>query len=185
MISAVWLHYHINNISDYKWSVVAASDIAATAHCKEEEKKVGFSITEKFQLPRHLRALRRYKWCCDGTAINQLTQSHGQHERQEKPALSLTWRPNSLSFPVKHSAFRAVCIMKALCFQSSTHTVSSPNQAVCPVALSLTTWRRDSCLKSSSAPILSISFFPLDLTNFFIWSHQSLLSFPHRAVSTP
>lgn len=76
----LWLHYHINNPSDYKWSVVAASDIAATAHCKEEEKKVDFSITEKFQPPRHLRALRKYKWCCDGTAINQFTQSNGQHK---------------------------------------------------------------------------------------------------------
>lgn len=122
----VRLHYHINNLSDYKWSVVAASDIAATAHCKEEEKKVGFSITEKFQLPRHLRALRKYKWCCDGTAVNRFTQSNGQHKWQEKPALSLTWRPNSdwiflfniqlseLYVSWKHSAFRAAHTLSAV-----------------------------------------------------------------------
>lgn len=173
----IWLHYNINNLSDYKWSVVAASDIAVTAHCKEEEKKVDFSITEKFQLPRHLRALKRYKWCRDGTAINQFTQSDGQHKWQEKPALRLTWRPNS-DWTFLFPAFRAVCIMKALCFQSSIHTVSSPSQAASSAALSLTTWSRDSCLKSSGASILSVSFLCLDLTNFLsdLMSHFCL---PH------
>lgn len=56
--------------------------------------------------------------------------------------------------------------MKALSFQSSTHTGSSPSQAVSPVALKSHPRSRDSCLKSSGASILSVSFFPLDLTNF-------------------
>lgn len=178
----VWLHYHTNNPSDYKWSVVAASDIAATA--KKREKKVGFSITEKFQLPRHVRALRRYKWCHNGTVINQFTQSNGQHKWQEKPALSLTWRPNSDCFPVQHSAFRAICIMKALCFQSSTHTVSSPSQAVCPVVVSPITWSRflPDALQCINPLCFLLSY---GFNKFFIWFHQSLFSFTHRVVLTP
>lgn len=68
--------------------------------------------------------------------------------------------------------------MKALCFQSSIHTVSSPSQAASSAALSLTTWSRDSCLKSSGASILSVSFLCLDLTNFLsdLMSHFCL---PH------
>lgn len=83
-------------------------------------------------------------------------------ERKQHPV----WPRDLIQTELSRSAFRVTCFIKALCFQSSTHTVSSPSQAAPPVALSLTTWSRDSCLKSSGASILSVSFFLLDLINF-------------------
>lgn len=50
---------------DYKWGAVAPSDITELEHIMEKTKKkvvfFFFSITEKLELPRHLRALRSQK----------------------------------------------------------------------------------------------------------------------------
>lgn len=122
----LWLHYHINNPSDYKWSVVAASDIAATAHCKEEEKKFVFQLQKNSSHPDIWE-----HWGSTNGAVMalQLTSSHNpmvNGQMKDKPALSLTWRPKSdwaFLFKIqlsevyvswKHSAFRAAHTLLAV-----------------------------------------------------------------------
>lgn len=124
----VRLHYHINNPSDYKWSVVIASDTAATA--KKRKKEWVFQLQKNSSYPD----IWEY-WRGTNSVVMalQLISSH-------RPMVSTNHKRNQHSvwlgdliqtnFPVQHSAFRAVCIMKAFCFQSSTHCQQSTSGCV-------------------------------------------------------
>lgn len=161
--------------------VVAASDIAATAHCKEVGKKWVFQLQKNLSYPD---LWEHWGDTNDALMALQLISSQSPRvstndERNQHPV----WPGDLIQTELSRSAFRVMFHKSTLLSEQHTHCQQSKSSCT-------------SC--SSQSHHLEQRFLPEELwcinplclclsfgfDQFFIWSHQSFLSSPHRAVST-